>query len=202
MMRHLAAIAFLLVLSAGARADEASNVQERADYFDAVQISNRFLACVDQAANADDDPAAVQAATDCFGGVNAPDFSITIDGAEGSRTFATPAEFNAFATGPANIVRTSVSLLPGTYTALDFRRRTQSTGRSVDLSTVLTIVQNIDLPNPVFGRVLGGQIARGVIRFTVTEVGRNTWRITRSRFTILALESGLDIQFLQPPAAQ
>jgi hypothetical protein len=199
-MRHVAAIVFLVLVTVDARAGEASNERERADYFDAVQISNRFLACVDQAANADDDPAEVQAAIDCFNGVNAANFSITIDGVEGSRTFPTPAEFNAFATGPANIVRTSVSLLPGTYSALDFRRRTESTGRSVDVSTVLTIFQNIDLPNPVFGRVLGGQIVRGVISFTVTEMPRNTWRITKSRFTILALESGLDIQFLQRPA--
>ena len=201
-MRYLAAIVLLVLVNVAAHAGEASSLQERADYFDAVQIANRFLRCVDQAANADDDPAAVQAAIGCFDGVNAASFSITIDGVDGSATFPNPAAFNAFATGPANLVRTNVSLLPGTYNALDFRRRTDSAGRSVDLSTVLTIVQNIDLPNPVFGRMLGGQIVRGVIRFTVTEVERNTWRITRSRFTVLALESGLDIQFLPNPAAQ
>ena len=198
-MRALAAIALLVLLPAGVDAGEASNAQERADYFDAVQIANRFLACVDQAANADDDPAQIQASLDCFGGVNAASFSITIDGVDGSATFPNPTAFGAFATGPANLVRTNVSLLPGTYSALDFRRRTESAGRSVDVSTVLTIVQNIDLPNPVFGRTLGGQIARGVIGFTVSEVQRNTWRITKSRFTILALESGLDIQFLPRP---
>jgi len=170
-MRHLLAIASLILLTAGsARADAVNgfNGQERQDFLDAQQLANRFLGCVDDAANADADQSRIDAAVRCFGAVNATNFTITIDGVAGPVSFPNPTVFAGFATGPANFIRTNVSLLPGTYTALAFRDRTRTTPKSVDLVTTLTIFQQINLPSPVFGPILGGQIVRGSISFTAS----------------------------------
>jgi len=196
----LTAIVSVLAWTGVAQATEGngSTLRERGDYHDSVQVSQGFLDCVDRAANANDDQAAVDDAVQCFQGILADDFTITIDGVAGSRTFADPESFIAFATGPANAIRVNVSILPGVYTALGFDGRGRI-GRSVKLRTIIDIVQTIVAPNPVFGSILGGQNVRGQLDFTVSEVQRNVWRITASRFSVFDLENALDIQSLPRP---
>ena len=189
----LTLVSVLFVGSAHATSGFAS-FREMSDYYTAVQLSNRFLDCVDRAANADDDPDAVADAVSCFGSVLADDFTITIDGVAGSRPFPDPASFVAFATGPANAIRTNVSILPGVYSARGFEGRGRR--RRVSVRSNIDIVQTVVAPNPVFGTVLGGQDVRGVISFTAAQVKGGEWRITSSRFTVLDIQSGLDIQSL------
>ena len=191
----LAAAAICVLAASTAQASgQGTTLRDLLEYQTATQLGNRFLGCVDQAANADGEPAAVAAAQACFGSLVTDDFTITIDGVAGSRLFPDAQSFIAFATGPADLIRINVSLIPGVYTVLDSSGRRRD--RSITIFNLLDIVQTVTDPNPVFGSILGGQQVRGRIDFTVREVSRNQWRIVSSRFTVLDLESGLDIQSL------
>jgi hypothetical protein len=198
-MPRLLIVLATLVLAATAHAEtDGSSFRERADYFDAVTQAQKFLDCVELSANADEDPAAVEAAATCFRAVLSDDFVNTIDGVAGTRNFPDPESFIQFAVGPADLVRENVTVQAGVYTTLGFSERRP---RSVRIRTLLSVFQRAVLPSPAFGDQLGGQIVRGRLFFEVTELRPNVWEITRSRFSVLEIISGVDFLSLPRPTA-
>ena len=185
---------------------------EVTDYFEAVALAQAFLDCVEISANEsvpDDDSAANARAEACFNQILSDDFVNTIDGVGfvppggsappgaiggGTVFFPTPQSFIDFANGPADDIRENLTVQAGVYTVRNVPGENGDLGftggqnGSVSIRTSLSVFQNTLSDSFIFGELgsgPSGMIIRARLFFEVTEESPNSWKITRSRFSIL-----------------
>jgi len=190
------ASALALGIASGAYAQ---NVESGA-FSEAVALAQGFLDCVEISANDDVvDAISNDRAQACFDQILSDDFVNTIDGVGGTVFFPTPQSFIDFANGPADDVRENLTVQAGAYTVRNVPGEqdgdlgfTTGKNRSVSIRTSFSVFQNALADSFIFGPRFGisgtdptGMIIRARLYFEVTEEGKNNWKITRSRFSIL-----------------
>lgn len=191
------ASALALGIASGAYAQ---NVESGA-FSEAVALAQGFLDCVEISANDDVvDAISNDRAQACFDQILSDDFVNTIDGVGGTVFFPDPQSFIDFANGPADDVRENLTVQAGAYTVRNVPGEeedgdlgfTTGKNRSVSIRTSFSVFQNALADSFIFGERFGssgtdptGMIIRARLYFEVTEEGKNNWKITRSRFSIL-----------------